>query len=111
MSWVSFFLTAVRETGESGFRTFQRIFKFRDEMQEYCAQKGARGGNIQRIVRHLYSHPRATITEIAAGVGLDYRTASRCVNDMVSDGVLCLSAEVARNRIYDLRKYLDLFKG
>ncbi len=111
LSWVSFFLTAVRETGESGFRTFQRIFKFRDEMQEYCAQKGARGGNIQRIVRHLYSHPRATITEIAAGVGLDYRTASRCVNDMVSDGVLCLSAEVARNRIYDLRKYLDLFKG
>lgn len=111
LSWVSFFLTAVRETGESGCRTFQRIFKFRDEMQEYCAQKGARGGNIQRIVRHLYSHPRATITEISTGVGLDYRTANRCVNDMVADGVLCLSAEVARNRIYDLRKYLDLFKG
>ena len=80
-------------------------------MQEYCAQKGTRGGNIQRIVRHLYSHPRVTITEIAVGVGLDYRTANRCVSDMVSDGVLCLSAEVARNRIYDFRRYLDLFKG
>ena len=111
LSWVSFFLTAVRETGESGCQTFQRIFKFRDEMLAYCAQKGSRGGAIQRVMRYLYSHPRTTIPEISHGVGLDYRTANRCVNDMVSDGVLRLSEEIARRRIYNLQRYLDLFKG
>ncbi|MDO5314259.1 MAG: Fic family protein [bacterium] len=111
LAWVSFFLTAVKETGENGCRTFQKIFQFRDEMLEYCAQKGTRGGNIQRIIRYLYSHPRTTIPEIANGVGLDYRTANRCVNDMAADGVLRLSAEIARSRIYNLQRYLDLFKG
>ena len=109
LGWVAFFLEAVRATGESGCETFRRIFAFRDEMQGYCAAKGARGENLRRIIRHLYSHPRVTITELAKETGLDYRTASRCVNDMATDGVLVCDTSAARNRIYSLKRYLDLF--
>ncbi len=70
---------------------------------------GARGENLWRVIRHLYSHPRVTITELAKETGLDYRTASRCVNDMATDGVLVCDTSVARNRIYSLKRYLDLF--
>ena len=110
LAWVSFFLEAVRATGASGCETFRRIFAFRDEMQGYCAQKGARGENLRRVVRHLYSRPRVTISELAAGVGLDYRTANRCVKDLVSDGFLVGDETSTRNRIYTLQKYLELFK-
>ena len=109
LAWVSFFLEAVRATGESGCETFRRIFAFRDEMQGYCAQKGARGENLRRIVRHLYSRPRVTISELADGAGLDYRTANRCVKDLVADGLLSCDGSSTRNRIYTLQRYLDLF--
>lgn len=109
LAWVSFFLEAVRATGESGCETFRRIFAFREEMQGYCAAKGARGENLRHVIRHLYSHPRMTIPELAKATGLDYRTANRCVKDMVSDGLLVCGSATSRNRIYSLQRYLDLF--
>ena len=111
LAWVSFFLEAVRATGESGCETFRRIFAFRDEMQAYCAKKGARGENLRRVVRLMYSRPRVTITELAEGAGLDYRTANRCVKDLVADGILVCDTSATRNRIYTLQRYLEIFSA
>ena len=110
LAWVSFFLDAVCATGESGCETFRRIFAFRDEMQGYCAQKGARGENLRRVVRLMYSRPRVTINELAEGAGLDYRTANRCVKDLVADGILVCDTPATRNRIYTLQRYLEIFR-
>lgn len=110
MSWVKFFLDAVRLTSEQGCETFRRIFNLRDELTTYCASKGVRGANILKVVRFLYSNPRSTISEIEAGSGVDYRTANRCVKEMVNDQWLYPFNESKRNVIYDFRRYLDVFK-
>lgn len=109
-SWIAFFLDAVKETSDKGCRTFQAIFKFRDKMQAYCAQKSVRVNALQHIINFLYSQPRATTSEIAKATTLDYRTVLRCVNELLTDKILVTSTPSARNKIYNLQEYLDLFK-
>jgi Fic family protein len=111
LAWVSFFLSAVRETCENGYETFKQIFAFRDEMITYCAQKGARGTNLQRVIHVLYSHPSTTISTLAKDCKLEYRTANRCVKDLVTDGFLIEHDASPHNRIYSLQRYIDLFKN
>ena len=51
-----------------------------------------------------------TINELAEGAGLDYRTANRCVKDLVADGILVCDTSATRNRIYTLQRYLEIFR-
>ena len=69
-------------------------------------------GAIDRFRRSLYviSRPRVTINELAEGAGLDYRTANRCVKDLVADGILVCDTSATRNRIYTLQRYLEIFR-
>lgn len=110
LSWVDFFLDAVKVTSDKGCLTFQDIFRFRDKMNDYCAQKRTRSSVLQQIIKFLYSQPRATISEIAQGATLDYRTTLRAVKELEKDNILTASTESARNKIYNLQEYLDIFK-
>lgn len=110
LGWVIFFLNAVECTCQRGCEAFKRIFTFKDKMNAYSAAKAARTGNLMRIFNYLYSHPSATINEISEGASVDYRTANRCVKDLVNDHVLLPANEDKRNRIYSLVEYLELFK-
>ena len=65
---------------------------------------------LQQIIKFLYSHPRATILEIAQGTTLDYRTALRSVKELEKDNILIASTDSIRNKIYNLQEYLDIFK-
>lgn len=110
LSWVTFFLEAIKATSDKGCQTFHDIFRFRDKMNNYCAQKRTRMSALQQIIKFLYSHPRATILEIAQGTTLDYRTALRSVKELEKDNILIASTDSIRNKIYNLQEYLDIFK-
>lgn len=110
MTWIKFFLDAVKVTSEQGCETFRKIFAFRDNLTSYCASKGVRGGNLLKVIRFLYLKPRSNISEIESGSGVDYRTANRCVKELTKDGWLRPFTDAKRNCIYDFYKYLDVFK-
>jgi Fic family protein len=108
--WVRFFLQAVVETAESGKRTFQRILALRQELDAEVVKLGRRAENAQQLIRHLYGTPTITVNKAMELLGIKYVPANSLIATLVDMGVLQEVTGFQRNRIFILRRYIDIFR-
>lgn len=107
--WVRFFLQAVIETSESGKKTFQRILALRQELDAEIVKLGRRAENAQQLIRYLYGTPTITVNKVMELLGLNYVPANGLIAALVKIGVLQEITGFQRNRIFILRRYMDIF--
>jgi Fic family protein len=108
--WVRFFLQAVVETAESGKRTFQRILTLRQELDAEILKLGRRAENAQQLMLYLYGTPTITVNKAMAVLGINYVPANSLIASLVDMGVLHEVTGFQRNRIFILRRYIDIFR-
>lgn len=109
--WVRFFLQAVVETAESGKKTFRRILALRQELDAEILKLGRRAENGQRLILYLYGTPTITVNKTMELLAIKYVPANRLIATLVDMGILQEITGFQRNRIFLLRRYIDIFRN
>jgi Fic family protein len=107
--WVRFLLTAVRDTGQKGTRTFQAIQRLRKEVESETLSLGKRAENARRLLNHLYRKPLVSAGEVAEMLDVTHQTASSLIRDFEKLDILKRWEKVGRSQLYVFGRYLALF--
>lgn len=108
--WVRFFLQAVIETAESGKRTFQRILALRQELDAEIFKLGRRAENARQLILYLYGTPTISVNRAMEVLKIKYVPANGLIASLVDMGILQEVTGFQRNRIFILRRYIDIFR-
>ena len=108
--WVKFFLNAVIHTSEKGKKTFEKILKLRQEIDDFIIKSGRAAKNIKLIINHFYKKPVLTVKEISMELQLSERTIRNLITVLINRKIIEESTGNKRNRIFVFEKYLYLFK-
>ena len=111
LQWIKFFLVAVIETSEKGISTFQAILKLKEDIEGHrMAVFGKRLPNARRFIKMLYSKPRIKPAYVSESLAVSAPTANQLIEDFLRVGILVEQTGFKRNRIFEFKEYLDLFK-
>jgi Fic family protein len=109
--WIEFFLKGVIETAKSSIQTFDGILKLQKEVDAKLQSMGARAGNAQKVVNHLYKRPLISAERTSEVAGVSMPTAYKLISSLEKHGILHEITGGERNRQYVFKDYLDLFKA
>jgi len=108
--WVQFFLKGINSTAKSSIQTFDGILKLQKEIDSQLRSMGARSGNAQKVVNHLYKRPLISAERTSEVADVSMPTAYKLINSLERRGILYEVTGAERNRLYIFKDYLDLFK-
>lgn len=108
--WLRFFLTGVIETAQKSKNTFTQIGVLRESYLKRLEGLGKRTALANELLNQLYSQPITSARKVEELLAVTPATANRLLKEMERVGVLKESTGYARNRIYVLNEYLNIFK-
>jgi Fic family protein len=108
--WLRFFLTGVIQIAKEGKETFSQIGKLRNKYHESIAHLGKRSKLAHQLLLQLFSDPIVSPREAETFLQVTPATANRLLKEMEKIGMLKERTGFARNRLYELYEYLELFK-
>ena len=108
--WIKFFLSAVISTSGKGIETFRAIAALRENYAVKLAKLGKRATLGEELLNKMYSRPIMNAATIADELKVSFTTASRLILVLAKAGILQERTGNARNRSFELREYLELFK-
>lgn len=108
--WVEFFLKGVIETAKSSIQTFDGILKLQKEVDAILRSMGARSGNAQKVVNHVYKRPLISAERASEVAGVSMPTAYKLINTLEEQGILYEVTGAERNRLYIFKDYINLFR-
>jgi Fic family protein len=107
--WVKMFLVAVTKTAEKGKRTFQEILRVRNEAEGKLLGMGRRARNAQKLLMLLYETPVINTRIIARRLKISRVAAHQLVGTFVNVGILVEMTGFKRNRLFQFKRYFELF--
>lgn len=108
--WIRFFLSGVIQTAEKGKNTFEQIIELRRLYENKILTFGRRAKLGQTLLLQLFSHPATTVQQAAQALNVTFNTANSLIGLFVKGGMLQEITGFSRNKLFILRKYLDIFK-
>ena len=108
--WIKFFLSAVISTSGKGIETFRAIAALRENYAVKLAKLGKRATLGEELLNKMYSRPIMNAATIADELKVSFTTASRLILVLAKAGILQERTGNARNRSFELKEYLELFK-
>jgi len=108
--WVKFFLNAIIETAGAGQETFRGILKLKNKVDAKIVTLGRKAETGRQFIHLLYKKPVITATEIGQIMDLTPKSANALINDFEKLGILKEVTGQQRNRIFEFKEYLVLFK-
>lgn len=108
--WVRFFLQAIVETAENGKKTFRRILDLRQELEHEVVKLGRRAENARQMIMYLYGTPTITVNKAMDLLKIKYVPANSLISALVDAGILQEITGYQRNRIFILRRYMNIFQ-
>lgn len=109
--WVKFFLKGVIETSKKGKVTLEKIIKLNQIYENKMLSLGRRAKHGRELLKNLFANPKINIKKIEEDISVSHMTANRLVNDLLELEILRESTGFARNRVFELWEYLDLFRN
>jgi len=108
--WLRFFLTGVIQTAQNSKKTFVEIGKLRDNYREKIKSLGKREKLAKEFLLQLYSAPIVSPREAEQKLGVAAATANRLITELEKLGILQEKTGYARNRLFALHEYLEIFR-
>jgi Fic family protein len=108
--WIKVFLVAVIATAEKGKDTFQKILKVRTKTEKELLGMGRRAKNGQRLVELLYRRPTVNAAGVKKELKISLVAANELLKHFVKAGILEEITGFQRNRLFQFRRYLELFR-
>lgn len=111
--WIKFFLDGVIMTAKDAKRVLRKVIELRKKYEEAISlnlsKKRMKSG--LELLAKLFSKPSVRIDEVAAAMDVTFQTASKMIDDFVAMGILTEKTGGERNRIFEFKEYLDLFRS
>ncbi|MCX5726854.1 MAG: Fic family protein [Candidatus Saganbacteria bacterium] len=108
--WVKFFLNAVIETAGAGKETFQGILKLKDKVDAKIVTLGRKAETGRQFIHLLYKKPVITANDVGNLMELTPKSANALIRDFEKLGIIKEITGHQRNRIFEFKEYLALFK-
>lgn len=109
--WISFFLNAVIETAGKSLETFKNILSLKNEIDEKIVTLNRRAENGRKLVHKLYSNPVTDVNKVINITGLGKKASIDLIKIFEKIGALEEITGRKRNRIYEFKRYLQLFNN
>lgn len=107
--WIKFFLSGVINISNDSIETFRQIIKLNQEYEDRIIILGSRAKKARMLLNYLFSKPITNNKEIMKELSISFNSANRLVKSLVELDLLNEITGYSRNRLFVLRKYLDLF--
>ena len=108
--WIKFFLSGIIETAQGGIHTFKEIIRLKHEYEEKIMTLGARTDNAQKLMMYMLSRPIVNNKIITKKLNMKFNSANRLVKSLLDLGILSEITGFSRNRLFEFKEYLALFK-
>lgn len=109
--WIKFFLEGVIQTTTSGKQKFKNIIALRRQYEQKTDTLGSKVPNARKLILYLFSQPVVTVKEVSKVLDINFNTANNLVNDFVMLNILEEKTSFSRNRLFEMKDYIRLFKN
>ena len=109
--WIAFFLNGIAATAQNGLETFRRIIALRQEYDSKILTLGSRAKNAQKLLLLLYANPIVNVKSVEMGLDMGFSSANRLLKSLTELEILTEVTGFSRNRLFVLKKYLNLFRS
>jgi Fic family protein len=109
IQWIKFFLGAVTDTSQKGYRTFENILSLWNELDAVVHGMGARAKNAGLLLSALFQTPLLELDNKTKIGGMSNRTLRYLVDEFQKQGILEERTGQRRNRAFAFKRYLSLF--
>ncbi len=108
--WLKFFLNGVVETAKSSIKTFDKIIKLKNDVDNKFSKIGKKAVNGQRLIELLYSEPKVNSKTVSEKLGISVVSANGLLSTFVEIGILEEKTGFNRNRYYVFEEYVKIFR-
>lgn len=108
--WIRFFLEGVVMTSVKGKQKLENIISLREKYEEKITTLGRRVPRARELLLNLFSQPVVSIKDVSIQLNISFRSASFLVKDFVDLGILHEKTKYARNRLFEMKDYVTLFR-
>jgi Fic family protein len=109
-NWVRFFLEGIVMTSNKGKQKLENIITLREQYDSKIATLGRRVPKARRLLIHLFSQPIISVKNVSEMLEISFRAASDLITDMVRLGILQEKTGYSRNRLFEMKDYVMLFR-
>lgn len=107
--WIKFFLTGIIETAKTGVKTFDNILQLQKSLEISVKDLGARSGDAQKLIEHLYQKPVVKVKEVSEIIEKTLTPSYRLIEELERKKILVEITGNERDRIYVFKSYIELF--
>jgi len=107
--WIKFFLSANIETAKLGKQTFEKIIALRKKYEQKIMKFGLLSKSSHRLLLIMFSKPILSAKQASLELGISYNTANTLMKKFEQSGLTKEITGHAKNRLFALSEYLDLF--
>lgn len=108
--WVKFFLEGIIVTSNKGKQKFENIITLREHYEHKISLLGRRVPNARKLLIYLFSQPIVTVSEVSKVLGISFKAASGLVADFIDLGIFVEKTGYSRNRLFEMKDYVTLFR-
>ena len=109
-NWVRFFLEGVIISSKEGKKKFDDILRIKSNYEIKIEKLGKRITSARLLLFELYKKPIMSAYEVQSLLGVTYKSANSLVAELVRLKILYKKTESSRNRYFELRDYLKIFR-
>lgn len=109
-NWVRFFLEGIVMTSNKGKQKLENIITLREQYDSKIATLGRKVPQARKLLIHLFSNPIVNIKNVSEVLEVSYRSANNLVNDMTNLNILQEKTGYSRNRLFEMKDYVMLFR-
>ena len=107
-SWISFFVTGIKETAEQAVQNAQNLVRLFDEDYKKIQSIGKAAGSAMRVHLELQHKPIISIPDVCERTGLTYPTVKSSFDKLSGLGITELHPQKRKPRLYVYARYLEV---
>lgn len=109
-TWVRFFLEGVVATCKKGKKKFEDIITLRAQYETKIDTLGRKVAKAKKLLLVLYGKPIIGVSDAKEILGGTYNAANSLIGDLVDLGILVEKTGYSRNRLFELKDYITIFR-
>ncbi len=109
-SWIRFFLEGIIKTSQKGKRKFEDIITLRSIYDSKVFSLGKKTPNARKLILAMFSSPIMSVLDVQRVLNISYRSANNLVSDLVTLEILSEKTGFSRNRYFELKDYVMIFR-